>query len=197
MPEPMDEALTRSLLLDVLSERRRQHALWGEQNQPPGHWSLILAEELGEAAQAALARDWAAYRTEMVQAAAVAVQMLESLHRWGHRLLSDDGMLHWFGEPWGAPLNLSCPQVAVPKGCCFDCEEQIEPWASGVTIPDVNCIRNQWHLECWTYMFLPGVDRGGDWWPEAVRADRGEGPTLRERTRMAVWQFFARLQATA
>lgn len=194
MPEPLDEALIHSLLADVLEERRRQHRLWGEQNRQPGEWGLILSEELGEAAEAALERDWAAYRTEMVQAVAVAVQMLESLQRRQNRLLGDDGMLHWFGQPWGAPLNRYCPRVPVPKGRCFDCEELIEPWASGVTIPDVNCIRNQWHLECWTYLFLPGVDRGSDTWQEAVLADAGEGLTLRERTRIAVCRFLDRLQ---
>lgn len=108
MPEPLDEALTTSLLLDVLAERRRQHARWGEQNHPPGKWSLILAEELGEAAKAAVEGEWGAYRTEMVQAVAVAVQMLESLYRRQQRLLDMSGTRH-LDESSLLPLVITLP----------------------------------------------------------------------------------------
>lgn len=34
------------------------------------------------------------------------------------------GMMMWFGEDWGAPVNESCKQASVPVGreCLFDCE---------------------------------------------------------------------------
>lgn len=71
---------------DVLNERERQNQKWGEQNHDDGWWTAILAEEVGEAAQAALhgrfgGRAAGTLRDELVQVAAVAVQWIECIDR--------------------------------------------------------------------------------------------------------------------
>lgn len=77
-------------LQEVLAERLRQDAKWGEQNHKPEWWLAILGEEYGEACQAALEAHFKGYarhgklddyRTELVQVAAVAVAAIESLDR--------------------------------------------------------------------------------------------------------------------
>ena len=88
---------------DVLSERARQEAKWGEQNHDPFVYGAILGEEVGEFMQAALkarfesddARISIGYmqdmRAEAVQAAAVALAIVECLDRgkwtWGGQAL--------------------------------------------------------------------------------------------------------------
>lgn len=85
-------------MAEIREERRRQDAKWGEQNHSPIEWSAILTEEVGEVAKEALElhfaqlqntdkpEDWhaeklAAYRKEVIQVAAVALAMAESLER--------------------------------------------------------------------------------------------------------------------
>lgn len=79
---------------DVISERARQDEKWGQQNHDPTVYMTILTEEIGESAKAAI-EWWAAkehsditaahwldeLRGELVQAAAVAVAMIECLDR--------------------------------------------------------------------------------------------------------------------
>lgn len=77
---------TTSALIDVMAERNRQEAKWGEQNHHPFTYLAILGEEVGEANQAALqsvfsGKTWANYRTELVHVAAVAVAMIECIDR--------------------------------------------------------------------------------------------------------------------
>ena len=67
---------------DVLAERERQEAKWGEQNHDPEIYLAILLEEVGEASECALHRRFggpeaANYREELVQVAAVALAMIE------------------------------------------------------------------------------------------------------------------------
>ncbi len=83
------------VLQEVLQERLRQHAKWGQQNHAPEIWLMILGEEVGEATKAALeawandpvlyprSRDqWLGhYRRELIQVAAVAIAAVESLDR--------------------------------------------------------------------------------------------------------------------
>lgn len=86
------------ILSEIREERRRQDAKWGEQNHSPIEWSAILTEEAGEVAKEALelhfaqlqhtgqseawlAEKLAAYRKEVIQVAAVALAMAESLER--------------------------------------------------------------------------------------------------------------------
>ncbi len=78
----------QSVLDEVFAERERQDARWGEQNHAPTEWISILGEEYGEVCKAVCeahfkydGADWADYRTELVQVAAVAVAMIESFDR--------------------------------------------------------------------------------------------------------------------
>lgn len=93
------------IIRDVLAERRRQDAKFGEQNHPPQDWLAILAEEVGEfsrahmdlyytqplepgvsieernAFQASIDAKRRHLREELVQVAAVAIAMLECADR--------------------------------------------------------------------------------------------------------------------
>lgn len=87
--------VTRSVLEEVLEERRRQDAKWGaNRNHSPAEWLMILGEEVGEANKAALEARFTPlefndtryglymeYREELIQVAAVAVAMVESVDR--------------------------------------------------------------------------------------------------------------------
>jgi NTP pyrophosphatase (non-canonical NTP hydrolase) len=74
-----------AVLDEVGAERNRQEKLWGPQNHPASYYYLILAEEVGEVAKAILENksSVAHTRSELVQVAAVAVAMVESLDRNG------------------------------------------------------------------------------------------------------------------
>lgn len=95
------------ILQEVSQERNEQDHKWGEQNHKPIEWIAILTEEVGEAAKEAVDyhfkypvtskeyNDYTLedishnineirlkrYRTELIQVAAVAVQMIESVDR--------------------------------------------------------------------------------------------------------------------
>ncbi len=79
------------ILSEVIQERRRQETRWGEQNHKPVEWCAILGEEVGEVNKAALDAHFkhyykdtdqlADYRKELIQVAAVAVAMIQSLER--------------------------------------------------------------------------------------------------------------------
>lgn len=80
------EGSTKDVLEDVEIERLKQHQKWGEQNHDIYRWLAILTEEVGEAAQAALHAEFESgaaekVREEMIQVAAVAVQIVECLDR--------------------------------------------------------------------------------------------------------------------
>lgn len=96
MPQakPMqDWTFTEFVLDEIKDERERQDQKWGEQNHDPFKFIAILMEEVGEAAQQAVkcyleSKDSATsiqhlknYRAELVQVAAMAVQMIESVDR--------------------------------------------------------------------------------------------------------------------
>ncbi|MBS2100688.1 MazG-like family protein [Carboxylicivirga linearis] len=76
---------------EIVEERKRQDEKWGEQNHKPVEWCAILGEEVGEVNKAALEAHFkmyykdneklANYREELIQVAAVAVAMIESLER--------------------------------------------------------------------------------------------------------------------
>jgi len=89
---------------EVAAERERQDAKWGQQNHGLAVWLMILSEEFGEAAReindfhfllekerntreydptrwAKLQELVAKARTELIQTAAVAVAMVESIDR--------------------------------------------------------------------------------------------------------------------
>lgn len=75
---------------EVLQERNRQEEKWGEQNHHPLAWLAILGEEVGEVNKAVLEAFFPNYKTygdyiqarvELIQVAAVAIAMIESLDR--------------------------------------------------------------------------------------------------------------------
>lgn len=69
----------RDPLRDILEERAKQDAKWGNQYfRTPSGWLAILGEEYGEVCEAVL-EDWSGgYRAELVQVAAVAMAAIES-----------------------------------------------------------------------------------------------------------------------
>ena len=82
---------TSDVFQDIWLERQRQDNLWGTQDHDDGVWSLILSEEVGEAAQQALRLLFSSSRTvaaaelrkELIQVAAVAVAWAEAIDRRG------------------------------------------------------------------------------------------------------------------
>lgn len=102
---------TDSVLTEVLQERLKQEQKWGQQNHPAIEYCAILGEEVGEVNKAALEAHfgypadcpdnfdygswpavtkapelhkrlhWKSLRKELIQTAAVAVAMVESLDR--------------------------------------------------------------------------------------------------------------------
>ena len=73
---------TRDVFKDVLNERVAQEAKWGQQDHVPPWYYLILAEEVGEVAKTILeGKSVYTIRTELIQVAAVAVAMVESMDR--------------------------------------------------------------------------------------------------------------------
>lgn len=81
---------TKLVLDQVCVERIKQTKKWGEQNHNQVEWMAILTEEVGEAAREALEHHFKyaenpdallKLREELIQVAAVAVAMVESLDR--------------------------------------------------------------------------------------------------------------------
>lgn len=90
----------KNILEEIVKERSAQENKWGEQNHSPMEWLPILMEEVGEVSKEALDHYFknkneecahptaidqelrmVRYRKELVQVAAVAVQMIECLDR--------------------------------------------------------------------------------------------------------------------
>lgn len=79
------------ILAEIVDERKRQDARWGQQNHTPIEWCAILGEEVGEVNRHALQAHFdsarqgdeyieaqrAQYRKELIEVAAVAVAMAE------------------------------------------------------------------------------------------------------------------------
>lgn len=74
---------------DIADERDRQDAKWGDQSGNDNFvWTAVLAEEVGEAAQAALQVSFGGgqpghLRDELVQTAAVCVAWIEAIDKRG------------------------------------------------------------------------------------------------------------------
>jgi len=93
--EPIDEVaddeaepvvLLGRVMKDILSERKRQDAKWGEQNHVDMIWQSILTEEVGEAAQCVLHDEFGGHaagnlREELVQIAAVTFAWIQCIDR--------------------------------------------------------------------------------------------------------------------
>ena len=65
------------VLAAIDAERERQLGIWGDQHRNSAIWGLILVEEVGEFAQAALEGRTDDAMEEILQTAAVCVAMLE------------------------------------------------------------------------------------------------------------------------
>lgn len=77
---------TRRACLDVARERDAQRAKWGEQDHDLPTFLTILGEEVGEACKAELHTRFGGpeagkLREELIQVAAVAVQIVEAIDR--------------------------------------------------------------------------------------------------------------------
>lgn len=80
-----------NVLVEVADERKNQDSKWGEQNHHPYLWLAILGEEVGECSKAALEAEfdipcgakinYSDLGEELIQVAAVAVAIVESLDR--------------------------------------------------------------------------------------------------------------------
>lgn len=69
------------IVKEILVERDRQDRLWGVQDHEPFKWVTILLEEVGEYAQDVLEGRMTHAREEVVQIAAVAMAIVESMDR--------------------------------------------------------------------------------------------------------------------
>lgn len=103
-----------NILNEIKAERQKQNEKWGQQDHSPIEWIAILSEEVGEASREAvdfhfenglenlkkqhqiisineiLKDRLSKYREELIQVAAVAVQMIESLDRNRTNFLYDE-----------------------------------------------------------------------------------------------------------
>lgn len=87
---------------EIISERNRQDAKWGQQNHYPQFWTGILGEEFGELCEAVNetvfdngknAKPKGGYenmRKEAVHVAAVAIGFLECLERNKNKIIGED-----------------------------------------------------------------------------------------------------------
>ncbi|MDC9588569.1 MazG-like family protein [Xenorhabdus sp. XENO-10] len=86
-PLPYEKHIGTHAMTDVISEMNRQDGKWGaNRNLSPFVWQTILSEEVGEFAQAILHDEYGGShagtaRAEMVQVAAVALQIIEMYDR--------------------------------------------------------------------------------------------------------------------
>ena len=69
------------IIFKIISERKKQDDKWGEQNHDAFKWLAILGEEVGEVNKAVLEKDEENIREELIQIAATAIAMYESLER--------------------------------------------------------------------------------------------------------------------
>ncbi len=89
MPDPdlFNHRPMMGVIEDVMAERQRQFAKWGDQNHDPFVYLSIIQEEAGEAAEAALKALYeggmtlADYQRERVEVAATAVAAIECVDR--------------------------------------------------------------------------------------------------------------------
>ncbi len=61
----------------IETEQQRQYAKWGDQRHNPLYWLAIIAEEVGELAQAILKGDQQGAQEELTQIAAVCATWLD------------------------------------------------------------------------------------------------------------------------
>jgi NTP pyrophosphatase (non-canonical NTP hydrolase) len=76
---------------EIHAERLRQIEKWGDNDETPEKYFLILGEEVGEVSNALLEGDADNYREELVQVAAVCVRTIQSFDR-ARAAKADSGM---------------------------------------------------------------------------------------------------------
>jgi len=92
------EKSERAIISLLIQERERQTEKWGEQNHDPAYWMGVLMEEVGEVAKAMIENNTREYRKELIEVAAVAVQMVACLDRNKHNLPGLMQKISNFGE---------------------------------------------------------------------------------------------------
>src|SRR5436190_23889669 len=84
----MNSSLTQEDVIgDVIEERERQDAMFGEQNHHPAYWIALLGKQMGQLGDKIVAREWSADRTrgndnmreEAGQLAAVVVAFVDAV----------------------------------------------------------------------------------------------------------------------
>ena len=74
-----NELVRANVLEQVLAERERQDAKWGDQTRnSDSHWTVILTEEIGEVAREVYEKNEEDMYTEIIQCAAVCFAWAES-----------------------------------------------------------------------------------------------------------------------
>lgn len=86
----MKDLEMKTILEKVEAECSRQDEKWGIRNMHPASWFLILNEEIGESAQEVNDADHDTnkidlekYETELIQSAAVIIQMIKNIQHYG------------------------------------------------------------------------------------------------------------------
>lgn len=74
----LPELAREDLFALTIDELERQSEKWGERNYTPAEWFLILSDEFGEVARAALTGDLENLEHECAQVCAVMIRFLEA-----------------------------------------------------------------------------------------------------------------------
>ncbi len=91
--------MQKQIFKQIIAERQAQDKKWGEQNHNSFMWLSILMEEVGEVSKAALEAEHNQYKhtallgeyhNELIQVAAVAIAMIECVHRNFSKLAGKD-----------------------------------------------------------------------------------------------------------
>lgn len=146
---------------EVLAERTRQDAKWGQQNHNNLGWTAILTEEVGEAAQASLQADPAMgehkktdadVREEVIQSAAVATAWAGAIER---RYQPERHITHvYLSGPIAGRHNPAADFAAAAR--------EVRAW------PGNHCVVNPFdippldhpHEDCPSEGYFPGDDAG-------------------------------------
>lgn len=93
------DSIQQKVIADIIEERKRQNAKFGEQAHDMYRWLAILDEERGEASKAMLEHEFGGQsahyvRAEMLQVAAVATAIVECIDRHGGSVFPSEVPIH-------------------------------------------------------------------------------------------------------